>query len=93
MPEETPQLVTANPTWEYPIKSFFNLIDVNHMLKITGGNLNLSKYEDVKANGDGIYDRVTRTGPGRMPEPPSEPWTQEMQDTFKKWQDDGYPES
>lgn len=89
---ESLTIVTDNPTWDYPIKSFFNNIDVNHMLKITQGKLNLSKYEDVTSDEwrDGIYQRVSDK---TMPVPPSEVWSDEMIATYKLWLDNGYPKS
>ncbi|NEP54756.1 MAG: hypothetical protein F6K65_40615 [Moorea sp. SIO3C2] len=83
-----------NPTWEYPIRSFFNDIDINHMLTITGGGLNLGKYEDVKNNGKEIYERLLDDKNGqRMPLPPSPYWTKEMLDLYKTWMDNDYPEA
>ncbi|MDJ0674645.1 MAG: hypothetical protein QNJ36_04465 [Calothrix sp. MO_167.B42] len=89
-----------NPTWEYPIGGFFNPIDINHMLQVTHGELNLGKYEDVKKDGKEIYvkllgedfEGVTFRGK-RMPLPPSPYWTQEMLDLYKKWMDNDYPEA
>ena len=80
----------TNPTWEYPIKSFFNAIDINHMLAITQGTLNLGKYEDVVSSGEEIYRRVES---GNMPEPPSPKWSTDMVQLFKTWMDNGYPET
>ena len=81
------------PTWEVPIRSFFNAIDINHMLKITQGKLDLADYDSVRASGKQIYDRVSRPdgAAGKMPIPPSEPWTAAMIATFKLWMDRGYP--
>ncbi|NER33675.1 MAG: hypothetical protein F6J93_06395 [Oscillatoria sp. SIO1A7] len=90
----------TNPTWEYPISSFFNAIDINHMLTVSKGTLNLGKYEDVKKHGKQIYVKVlgedfegVKFQPSRMPEPPSPYWTQDMLDLYKKWMDNGYPET
>ncbi len=82
----------TNPTWEYPIKSYFNDLDVNHMLKITSGSLNLSKYEDVTSDQwrDKIYQFVSTKA---MPIAPSEVWSDEMITTYKAWLDHGYPKS
>ncbi|NET55649.1 MAG: hypothetical protein F6K47_05615 [Symploca sp. SIO2E6] len=82
----------TNPTWEYPIKSFFNAIDINHMLSVSGGTLNLEKYEDVTSDKwrEQIYQRVsTKT----MPDPPSQHWSDEMIALYRKWLDNGYPEA
>ena len=78
------------PTWEVPIRSFFNAIDVNHMLKITQGDMDLADYDNVRSWGPRIYDRVARK---TMPVPPSEVWTDAMIATFKAWMDSGYPRS
>lgn len=84
--------ITPKPTWEYPIKSFFNDIDINHMLEITEGELNLSKYEDVILERwrEGIYDRVEDKS---MPIAPSEVWSDEMIATYRLWLDRGFPRS
>ena len=90
----------TNPTWEYPIKSFFNDIDINHMLTISRGGLNLGKYEDVKNKGKEIYVKVlgkdfedVQFFGQRMPTPPSPEWTPDMLNLYKKWMDNGYPEA
>ena len=92
--------VIENPTWEYPIRSFFNDIDINHMLTITRGGLNLGKYEDVTLDKwrEEIYERISgKTISGedsnkpRMPTPPSPPWSDEMIALYKKWLDNGCP--
>ncbi len=79
-----------NPTWEYPISSFFNAIDINHMLQITQGRMNLGKYEDVTSDEwrEKIYTRVAAK---TMPVPPSPVWSDEMIALYKKWLDNGYP--
>lgn len=81
-----------NPTWEYPIRSFFNDIDINHMLTITQGGLNLGKYEDVTSDKwrNEIYKRVANK---TMPDPPSQVWSDDMIALYKKWLDNGYPQS
>ncbi|NET46353.1 hypothetical protein [Okeania sp. SIO2B3] len=60
----------------------------------------MGKYEDVKARGEEIYERVSgKTINGgdsnkpRMPEPPSQVWSDEMIALYKKWLNDGCPEN
>lgn len=81
-----------NPTWEYPIRSFFNDIDINHMLTITRGGLNLGKYEDVTSDQwrEQIYQRVSEK---TMPVAPSQVWSDEMIALYRKWLDNNYPNS
>jgi hypothetical protein len=89
--EAAPQ--SLPPTWENRIRSLFNTLDVNHMLRDPGssGNpLDLGSYESVKANGQRIYEAVAS---GFMPRAPSPKWTEEMKATFKAWMDAGYPEA
>jgi hypothetical protein len=84
--------VPAPPTWSNRISGLFNAVDVNHMLRDpgqTGNPLDLGTYQSVKANGGRIYAYVVD---GRMPVPPSLPWTQSMKDDFKAWMDAGYPQ-
>jgi len=63
------------------------------------GGFDLSKKEDVQANADNIYDRVSS---GEMPKQmppwtqqnpdPAHPlWTKAMCDNFKAWKDGGFP--
>ncbi len=46
--------------------------------------LDLSSYDDVKANSEGIYARVEE---GTMP--CDGPWPKEQVDVFKRWMDEG----
>ena len=50
--------------------------------------LDLTSYEQVKANAQLIYNRITDPD-DPMPAAPFSPLTQEQQDTFKAWMDDG----
>jgi hypothetical protein len=79
-----------NPTWENAIQSYFNAVDVNHMLQITQGRLNLSSYESVTSDEfrEAIWERVSAK---TMPIPPSEVWTDEMIATYREWLDSGFP--
>ena len=67
------------------IRGMFTDLDVAHM---RSSGMDLSNYNDVKANADAIYSVVTD---GTMPPKNSgEPkWTTEMCDRFKRWQDGG----
>ena len=80
-----------DPTWEYPIRQYFNEVDINHMLQISRGELDLGSYEHVSTKVQRIWLRLTATGERRMPIPPSEPWTDEMLKTFEIWKNNGCP--
>jgi len=84
--------ITANPTWEHPIRQFFNDVDINHMLRITNGKLDLGSYEHVSSRVEDIWKRVSDKGDMIMPIPPSEPWTDEMIATFLTWKNNGCPQ-
>jgi hypothetical protein len=73
------------PTWEDDIKGLFNDADISHMKR---RGLDLSNFQDVKANAQGILDAVYS---GFMPPPPNR-WPQFKVDTFKQWTDAGTPE-
>jgi hypothetical protein len=54
--------------------------------------LDLSKFEDVKANASQIYGQIIPTGGiVGMPPPPYPPLTAEQIATFKRWMDEGFP--
>jgi hypothetical protein len=67
------------------IRPLFTDEDVEHMLDVNS-DLDLSRYEAVKANADDIYNVLSA---GEMP--PGQPWPQEQVARFKQWMDDGYP--
>jgi hypothetical protein len=50
----------------------------------------LTNYDQVKANADSIYGRISSPD-GPMPPPPFDPLTAEQIQTFKDWMNDGYP--
>ena len=77
------------PTWQTPIKSFFNDIDISHMLRVNS-DIDLSDYKSVVANKDAIFERVSD---GSMPRPPSPPWSADFIAIFKTWMDNNCPES
>ncbi len=54
--------------------------------------LDLTKFEDVKANATMIYTQVTpNQGIVNMPPPPYPPLTKEQRGLFKSWMDEGFP--
>ena len=74
---------TQTPTWENMIKGLFNDVDIACMKR---RGLDLSSFQDVKANAQGIHDAVSR---GFMP--PGSPWPASKVATFKQWIDAGAP--
>jgi hypothetical protein len=50
----------------------------------------LTNYEQVKANAQIIYNRISGVG-GFMPPPPFDPLTLEQIQMFQQWMADGYP--
>lgn len=77
-----------NPTWNDGIKDLFRPVpDIQHM-KLQG--IDLSSYDSVKKNGKAILSEVSQ---GKMPPPPSTPWSKEMVDCFATWIKNGYPEN
>jgi hypothetical protein len=50
----------------------------------------LTNYDQVKANADTIYGRISNPD-GPMPPPPFDPLTAEQIQTFKDWMNDGFP--
>ena len=55
--------------------------------------LDLTKYEDVKANAAMIYTMISPSpgNPPQMPPAPFPPLTDEQVGLFKKWMDQKYP--
>lgn len=51
--------------------------------------LDLTKYEDVKANAQMIFSQIS-TADG-MPPPPYPPLTKKQVEMFKDWMNQGYP--
>jgi hypothetical protein len=54
---------------------------------------NLDSYNDVKAYGPAIYDRIRGIGGAVMPPPPPRgegPWPRSRIELFAKWMADGY---
>jgi hypothetical protein len=54
--------------------------------------LDLTRYEDVRANAQLIYTFIRSADPdGRMPPAPFEPLSLEQVAQFKRWMDEGFP--
>jgi hypothetical protein len=54
--------------------------------------LDLTKFEDVKANAAMIYSQIVpNEGSVGMPPPPYPPLTNEQVASFKSWMDEGFP--
>jgi hypothetical protein len=73
------------------ILPLFTPLDIQNMAWFC----DLTKYDDVKANGPEIYDRLRGIGGAVMPPPPSKggdgPWSPENIALFGSWIDAGYP--
>jgi len=71
------------------ILPLFTQVDIDHMKNV----LDLSRYEDVKANAEAILGRLEGTTGSVMPPPPSlggsGPWSRQQVAVFKQWIDDG----
>ena len=69
------------------IRPMFTEMDVAHMKH---ADMDLSDRDDVERHAGAIYQTVSA---GSMPPPSSgEPrWTSAMCDTFKRWQEQGFP--
>lgn len=54
--------------------------------------LDLTKFEDVKANASMIYSQITPSqGIVNMPPPPYPPLTTQQREIFKSWMNEGFP--
>lgn len=73
----------STPTWEDDIQHLFNDGDIACMKR---RGLDLSSFQDVKANAQAILDAVSR---GFMP--PGNPWPSSRVDLFRQWIDAGTP--
>jgi hypothetical protein len=79
-------------TFKTHILPLFTDIDIDHMKKV----LDLSRYEDVKANAQAILGRLMGTTGAVMPPPADHggagPWSPEQVALFERWIDEGcYP--
>ena len=78
---------STTTSFQRDIKPLFRPIDVAHMRFA----LDLSNYDDVKANSQGVLDRLTGIGGNRMPPPPDPAWPQNKIDLFERWIQQGHP--
>jgi len=69
------------PSFAQDIRPLFRAKDVDEMRFV----FDLSLYDDVKSNADGIYDRLVD---GTMP--CDQPWPAERIALFREWMDAGY---
>ncbi|MDJ0842157.1 MAG: hypothetical protein QNK37_36995 [Acidobacteriota bacterium] len=56
-----------------------------------GWRLDLTNYEDVKANAELILGRIDPASDDRMPPPPFPPFSDQLFINFNKWIDEGCP--
>jgi hypothetical protein len=70
------------PSFARDIRSTFRDSDVEEMLFA----FDLSQYDDVKANAEAIYERLSE---GSMP--CDGPWPDEQIALIRQWIDEGYP--
>ena len=75
-------MATAAPSFSQDIQPLFRDTDVDEM----SFAFDLSDYEDVKANAEGIYERLAD---GSMP--CDEPWPDDRIELFRRWIDEGCP--
>jgi plastocyanin len=71
------------------VRALFTDQDVAHMLPF---DLDLTSKDEVCGRAAEILDRVTRTGPGRMPPPPLPKWSTDQVDLLRKWKEQGCPD-
>jgi hypothetical protein len=77
---------TDTTSFATDIRPLFRQIDIDHMSFFC----DLSKYEDVRDNAQGILDRLKGLGGPRMPPATSGgPWSADKIALFQKWIDDG----
>jgi hypothetical protein len=87
-PDHTPMTnaPTANTiTWTNTIQKYLSGYAVTHMKQVTGGNLDLSSYDDVKSQVKSIW-LVIHAG-----EMPPGGWPQKKRDDFQAWMAAGCP--
>jgi len=70
------------PSFASDIRPLFRDSDIEEMQFA----FDLSQYEDVKANADGIYDRLAE---GSMPCDGA--WPEDRIALFRQWMEEGYP--
>jgi hypothetical protein len=74
---------TTNVTWDQ-IRKQFTEKDIDHMKKLTGGDMDLGDCKSVHDWAQQIYEQVSA---GTMP--PGDPWSPEWINNFKAWMDAG----
>ena len=77
--QPTKQYITNAPDWNV-IKTYFTSTDVQHMLQVTQGGIDLSDCNSVLTNAQLIYQKVSS---GQMP--PGNPWPAEKINNFFSW--------
>jgi hypothetical protein len=81
--------MTKLTSFQADIRPLFTQRDIDGMKK----GFNLASYDEVKAHGAAIYDRIRGIGGALMPPPPPRgdgPWPQSNIELFAKWMADGY---
>lgn len=71
------------------VRALFTDEDVDHMLDF---GLDLASKNEVCQRADEILDRVTRNGPGRMPPPPRNKWSDDEVNLLRTWKAAGCPD-
>jgi hypothetical protein len=81
--------MTKPTSFQADIRPLFTERDIEGMKK----GFNLTSYDEVKAHGPEIYDRIRGIGGALMPPLPPRgegPWPQSRIELFAKWMADGY---
>jgi hypothetical protein len=71
--------ITNAPGWDV-IKTYFTQTDVQHMLEVTQGGIDLSNCSSVLSNAAMIYQKVSTHAM-----PPGNPWPAEKINNFFSW--------
>ncbi len=79
---------SAATSFARDIRPLFRPVDIQHMQFA----FDLSSYDDVKQNSQGILARLKGIGGQRMPPPPAPPWPQPQIDLFDHWIQEGHPQ-
>jgi hypothetical protein len=84
------QAIQSGQVVHWPqVRALFTDEDVDHMLDF---GLNLASKDEVCQRADEILDRVTRNGPGRMPPPPRDKWSDDKVNLLRTWKAAGCPD-
>jgi hypothetical protein len=73
------QYITNAPDWNV-IKTYFTQTDIQHMLQVSQGSIDLSSCSSVLSNAQAIYQKVST---GAMP--PGNPWPSSQINNFFAW--------